>query len=295
MEINRKSVKNILKEFELKLSGLYSGQEIRQITYMLFEEYLEWQRTDVQFMYDLEIPEPKLTLFTSALTGLKSGKPIQYITGKTWFNGILLRVNPNVLIPRPETGELCEIIGTTLGANLEQDLSVIDIGTGSGCIAIDLKKRFPDAHVTGIDSSQGALDMAMKNADENNCKIEFLRCDILKSEDQLNLGMFRMVVSNPPYVTLAEKKLMKPHVTEYEPSQALFVPDDAPFIFYHAICTFACSHLIRHGNIFFEINERFGAEIALVVRSYGFSDVKILKDMHGKERFIRAVLNSNLL
>jgi len=282
-------VNNLIKKFNTKLSGFYHEDEIRQITYMLFEEYLGWSKTQVHLSYNLEIPEAALTLFTNALTELCTGKPIQYILGKAWFNGILLTVDKRVLIPRPETEELCAIIGANLRDNHNQNFSILDIGTGSGCISIDLKKRFPNARITGIDSSRSALEIALKNAHENHCQLELIQSDILNNEDRITLGRFNMIVSNPPYVTEIEKKLMNRNVTEYEPSQALFVSDSNPLQFYIAIADFADSHLIRPGHLFFEINERFGKEIRNLLLFCGFSEVEIIKDIHGKDRFVMAV------
>ena len=282
-------VKVFIKEFTAKLSGFYHGDEIRQIIYILFEEYLGWSKATVHLSFDLEIPEAILILFSNALDELCAGKPIQYILGKAWFNGILLTVDTRVLVPRPETEELCAIIGATFKTNQNRNFSFLDIGTGSGCISIDLKKRFPNASVTGIDTSRNALEIAMKNAYDNHCAIEFFQSDILCSEDRIKLGRFNVIVSNPPYVLESEKKSMNRNVTEYEPSQALFVSDSDPLQFYIAIADFAGSHLIRPGHLFFEINERFGVEIRNLVLSCGFSEVKIIKDIHGKERFVMAV------
>ncbi len=290
MENSTISVNNLRKEFSTKLSGFYHEEEITQIIYMLFEEYLGWSKTQVHLSYNSEIPQAVLSLLTKALDDLCTGKPIQYILGKTWFNGILLTVDPRVLIPRPETEELCEIIGNSFKDNQNQVHSILDVGTGSGCISIDLKKRFPDASVTGIDSSLDALDIALKNALENHCEIDLFQSDILCRNDWKKFGRFNLIVSNPPYVLESEKKLMNRNVTAFEPSQALFVTDNDPLEFYRAIADFAVSHLFHPGHLFFEINEQFGKEIVDLLLSFGFSDVRILRDIHGKERFVKGNL-----
>ena len=290
MENSITSVNNLRKEFSTKLSEFYHDDEIAQMIYMLFEEYLGWSKTKVHLSYNAEIPPAGLTLFTKALNELCTGKPIQYILGKAWFNGILLTVDPRVLIPRPETEELCAIIGNSFKDSQNQVLSILDVGAGSGCISVDLKKRFPHASVTGIDSSRDALDIALKNALENHCEIDFFQSDILSRKDWKKFGRFNLIVSNPPYVLESEKKLMNRNVTAFEPSQALFVTDNDPLQFYRAIAEFAGSHLFHPGHLFFEINEQFGKDIVDLILSLGFSDVEILRDIHGKERFVRGNL-----
>jgi len=290
MENGLTSVKNLVSEFRLELKAIYRDDEISQFIYMLFEEYMGWPKTKVHLGYNLEIPEATLALFTNALTELCTGKPIQYILGKARFNGTLLTVDARVLIPRPETEELCAIISSCLSKSPHRHPAVLDIGTGSGCIPIDLKKRFPDAVVTGIDSSPGILEIALKNARENRCDIYIVLSDILKKEDQSMLGQFNVIVSNPPYVPEGEKILMSRNVTAFEPSQALFVADSDPLRFYEVITDFAVSHLTRPGHLFFEINERYGQEVRYLVHSFGFSEVVVLKDIHGKDRFVSAIL-----
>jgi release factor glutamine methyltransferase len=292
MENNLATVKNLIKLFDRDLKGIYSWEEVRQMLYMLFGEYLGWSKIRVHLSYDEEIDEAALALFTSALADLRTGKPVQYILGKTWFNGSLLTVGPGVLVPRPETEELCALIGTVLHDWQQHEFQILDIGTGSGCIAIDLKKRFPLASVTAIDNSREALDIASKNAREIGCEIKFIQADILNMKDQAGLGRYDVVVSNPPYVTESEKKLMNRNVLEFEPHQALFIADIDPLLFYYVISGFALSHLTRPGHLFFEINERFGHEICNMLLSSGFTDNAVFQDIHGKDRFVSANLKS---
>jgi len=285
-------VKSLISAFDARLSGLYSREEIRLLIYMVFEEYLEWSRTKVHISYNEQIPESLMPLFIKVLQELSEGKPIQYILGKAWFNGSWFKVDNRVLIPRPETAELCELVAASVAGHHHEGISVLDIGTGSGCIAIDLKKRLPRAVVTGLDFSEAALEVAGGNARENRCEITLVKADILSEKEQAGLGMFNLIVSNPPYVTESEKDQMGRHVKDFEPSHALFVPDHEPLQFYLAIAAFSRAHLDGPGLLFFEINERFGMEIRDHLLGIGFAGVEILQDIHGKDRFIKAVSES---
>ncbi len=287
MENRNISVKKLVDDFNARLSEIYNAGEISQILYMLFDEYLQWTKTRVHLLYSEEIPEAALALFNRALSDLLQGRPVQYILGKAWFNGSLLHVGPGVLIPRPETEELCEIIGATLAGSTGMPLSILDVGTGSGCIAIDLKKRFPQAVVTAVDASSGALEIARANATANQAEINFIQADILGDTRLTVPGSFSVIVSNPPYVTESEKPAMNRNVTDFEPAMALFVTDGDPLQFYRVITGFAADRLASPGYLFFEINERFGMEVRNLGCSCGFSQVEILQDIHGKDRFVK--------
>ena len=284
------SVKNIIREFQQKLAGDYPAKEVRQFIYILFDDYLGWPNTRVQLSLDEELPEQVLNLFQIALGELGEGKPIQYILKKTWFNGSRLMVDANVLVPRPETEELCSIIKAEYPQLQDQQFAVLDIGTGSGCIAIDLKKHFPDSTVTAVDNSFGALEIAGRNARSNDCAITFIAADILKNEDWADPGKYNMIVSNPPYVLESEKIQMHRNVTDFEPSRALFVDDLDPLLYYRAIAGFAAGHLISPALLYVEINERFGKEVGELLQSFGFDEIRILQDFRGKDRFVAAVL-----
>lgn len=284
-------VKNILAGFSRKLDGLYAPREIRQLVYILFEEYMGWDRITVHMSLGSEVPAGVSELFDAALADLAAGRPVQYITKKAWFNGTLLKVDENVLIPRPETEELCAIVTADLNGIKSMDISILDIGTGSGCIAIDLKKQFPLAKVTATDCSTGALTIAVDNARLNRCDVSFIFTDILDETGWVTLGKFGVIVSNPPYVRISEKQGLHRNVTEFEPALALFVDDSDPLVFYRAISGFAACQLIPPARLYLEINERFGQEVKELVISFGFNEVTILKDFHGKDRFITAVLN----
>jgi release factor glutamine methyltransferase len=290
MEPTRNLVKNIVGSFKNQLAGKYPGQEIKQLVYILFDEYLGWSKSRVHLSFDEEIPEGALNLMNLAVMDLLAGKPIQYILGKTTFHDSLLELNGHVLIPRPETEELCMLIAAAHKSSEVQDFSILDIGTGSGCIAIDLKKHFQGSPVTAIDVSGLALEVASANAQLNHVEISFCQTDILREDNWQEIGRFHMIVSNPPYVLESEKSGMHVNVLEFEPAMALFVADDDPLVFYGAIARFARIHLIPPGYLYLEINEKFGMEVQDLLKSAGFGEVHVLKDFHGKERFIAATL-----
>ena len=292
METASNLVKNLIQDFRKKLSGIYPEQEVMQFIYILFEEYLGWEKTRVHLSFDAEIQETAMKSFDQAMQELCSGKPIQYVISKSWFNGTRLKVDAKVLIPRPETEELCSRIKADYVAQQKQPFSILDIGTGSGCIAIDLKTHFPRSMVTAIDNSRDALEIASENARTNQCAISFLQADILDQVSWPVLGKYNIIISNPPYVLENEKNRMHRNVIEFEPVQALFVDDHDPLIFYRAISAFAVTHLIPPARLYFEINERFGKKVSELVHSFGFNEVRVIHDFHGKERFVVAFLKS---
>ncbi|MEI7983055.1 MAG: peptide chain release factor N(5)-glutamine methyltransferase [Bacteroidota bacterium] len=281
-------VKNIIREFRHDLENLYPENEIMQILYILFEEFAQWSKTTVHLSYNVKIEKYTFVRFSNALTSLRQGKPIQYITGKAFFNGIKLKVTPDVLVPRPETEELCSLIQSENIQNQYRSPSILDIGTGSGCIAIDLKRKFPFATITGIDNSPQALEIATENAVASGTEIHFALTDILIPEHCATLGLFDMIVSNPPYVLESEKRNMHRNVIDFEPSGALFVPDSDPLKYYHAIGRFAVEHLLCPGNLYVEINEHYGTEVKKIFHMYGFQKMEVIKDFMGKERFVTA-------
>ena len=293
MALTSKLVKNVIGDFDDTLKGIYPATEIRQFVYILFEEYLGWQRTKLHLSPDAEIPDHTMNLFTMALSELVKGKPVQYILNKTWFDGIRLKVDEHVLIPRPETGELCSNIKSDQSRNMNRHISILDIGTGSGCIAIDLKKYFSLAQITAVDCSADALDIAAENARANDCTVFFKQADILDQLQWTMFGNFNLIVSNPPYVLDSEKTAMQRNVTEFEPDQALYVRDQDPLVFYRAICGFAASHLVSQGSLYVEINEKFGREVSELFSSFGFKEVRIMVDFFGKERFVAGTFEAS--
>ncbi|MBI4931899.1 MAG: peptide chain release factor N(5)-glutamine methyltransferase [Bacteroidetes bacterium] len=248
-------------------------------------EYLGFTRRHLQLKANQSLGAKETERFKTILSQLKNHKPIQYILGHTEFYGLKIRVNKHVLIPRPETEELVEeIIENTDDKKLE--LNILDIGTGSGCIAIALKKNLPESTVSAIDISDEALLVAKENSILNHTLINFLQADILgvnnTSTHQLN--NFDIIVSNPPYIRISEKEKMSNNVLGYEPHLALFVNDNDPLIFYTAIVDFALQNLSPDGKLYFEINEALGGEVKKLLEGKGFKNVKVKKDMSGKDR-----------
>ncbi|MFH0756574.1 MAG: peptide chain release factor N(5)-glutamine methyltransferase [Bacteroidota bacterium] len=219
------------------------------------------------------------------VTDIHTRRPIQYILGYSTFCELKLLVKEKILIPRPETEEMIYLIG----ANSERNFSsILDLGTGSGCIALALKKKYPQASVTGLDLSGPALDLAAENGAVNTLDVKWIQADML---DPSTVGMFDefdLVVSNPPYVLEEEKAFMDRNVLEFEPPEALFVENHDPLIYYRAIASLAKSSLSEEGELWVEINERFGTETARLLKLAGFTNILIYKDIHGKERFIQA-------
>ena len=243
----------------------------------------------------MRLSESELLTLHFAVKELLKNRPIQYIIGETEFCGMRFFVNENVLIPRPETQEMVEMIASIARRDnacvIRTECKIIDIGTGSGCIAISLAKLIPNSDVTAVDVSEKALEVAKKNAEANGVNVHFVLDDILNPHVKTHgraSQQFDIIVSNPPYVCESEKTEMRANVLDHEPSSALFVPDSDPLIFYRKILEFAQKALKPDGQIWFEINEKFGKETAELCREKGFKNVEIIKDFRGKERIVRA-------
>ena len=256
---------------ESQLAPFYSPQEATDLAFWILEETTGLSRADISAGKDTQ----NISNIEIILKRLQKKEPIQYIFGHTLWFGLDLSVNSATLIPRPETAELVEWILQTMPA--DQPLSVLDIGTGSGCIAIALKKRRPNWQVTGMDISPEALQIAQQNAIRNNTQISWLQHDIFSDFT----GTFTLIVSNPPYVLDSEKSAMEPTVLDYEPHSALFVPDDDPLRFYKRICSLKAAE-----NIFFEVNERFAQQVAQLLRENNYNDVQIKRDIYEKQRMV---------
>jgi len=294
MENKPFSVTSILKTFHEELSKDYDGSEIRQFLYMLFDEWKGWNKAQVHLNQEDLLSKAEVARFYLALEELKKHKPIQYIIGRTFFHELELVVTPGVLIPRPETEELVDIIIRENTNRKPEEFSILDIGTGSGCIAISLKKNFPYAAVSATDNSVTALQIAEKNAERNGCDIRFFLHNIFQKTEQSLFSEYDMIISNPPYIRESEKKEMHKNVLDYEPPVALFVPDNDPLVFYKAILGFSCIHLSSIGLLYLEINEQFGQDIKTLLLTKKFDRVEVLKDINGKDRFIRAEANNRI-
>ncbi len=278
------TIKELKNRFFETLEGQTSREETASFFNILTEYFLKMTRLDVALYPQKELLEGELEKFEEALQRLKQHEPIQYITGKTEFFGLDFRVDKNVLIPRPETEELVEWILDDLQNAREKELKILDIGTGSGCIAISLAKNMPQAKVTAMDISEAALELAKQNAGLNGVQVEFLKEDILKVEE-LD-GEFDVIVSNPPYVREVEKTAMHKNVLEFEPKMALYVSDENPLVFYDKISELAASALRPKAAIYFEINQYLGGETEKLLAAKNFH-TRLKKDIFGVDRMLR--------
>ena len=277
-------IQDTIQLFRTELKDIYSAEEIENFIFFSMNEYLGYTRRHLQLKANQSLDEKETERFKNILSELKKYKPIQYILGNTEFYGMKIRVNENVLIPRPETEELVELI---LQENPSSE-NILDIGTGSGCIAISLKKHLPEATVSAIDISDEALLIAKENAILNHTLINFLQGDILKIDHSQHHDSFDIIVSNPPYVRQSEKRSMSKNVLDYEPHIALFIEDDDALKFYKAISDFALENLSENGKLYFEINEALGSDLKKLLEKKGLKNVLIKKDMSGKDRIVFA-------
>lgn len=275
-------VKDLRKKLEAELLSFVDEFEAKGIQRIIWEDILDISQTKMLFEPDLDLDEDKVTLALSAIERLKKDEPVQHIVGSAHFYGNIFKVNNHTLIPRPETEELVELI--ILNSNGSE--SILDIGTGTGCIAISLKKNIPCASVEAMDVSVDALKVARGNATSNQAEVKFHEYNILEYEDWEGEKQFDIIVSNPPYICNKEKPLMKANVLEFEPHLALFVEDNDPLLFYRTITKFAKQNLSNSGNIYFEINEAYGLETVEMMQEEGFAGAQIIKDINGKDRIV---------
>jgi len=262
------------------LSSIYESDELNSIFYLLSEEFLQIPRSKILLADEIELDSKKQKLFLDALDKLKKNEPVQYVIGKAAFMDLEFKVNSSVLIPRPETEELVRLM-------LKEDLNgkeILDIGTGSGCIAISLAKNLPNAKVSALDISEEALKVARENAKINNVDINFINADIFDYQTEKK---YDAIVSNPPYVTESEKSLMKQNVLGFEPELALFVEDKNPLKYYNSILQFSSKFLNSSGCLFFEINENFGLELNNLITNKHNFQVHFYPDVFNKNRFVK--------
>lgn len=275
-------LKEVQYTFRETLNVKYDIEEIDTFFFLLTDYLYDKKRIDVAMQPDIDIEDTK-ALF-EALMQLKADKPIQYIIGETEFFGLPFKVNKNVLIPRPETEELVSWIIDSVDKH--KPLKILDIGTGSGCIAISLAKHLKNAEIHALDVSTKALDVAKMNAVLHKAKVNFINHNILSDTFDAALK-FDIVVSNPPYVRELEKQLMKPNVLANEPHIALFVADDNPLQFYKAIVQFCKTSLLESGHLYFEINEFLGKETVNMMISTHFKTIELKQDIFGKDRMVK--------
>jgi release factor glutamine methyltransferase len=291
------TIKQYRAHFNKSIKHLYPTSEIDSFFFLILEEYIGFKRIDIVLKSDFYIDQKSLNLMQIATKQLEQEIPIQYIIGKTEFFGLPFNINKEVLIPRPETEELVEQVlkevsltkickTPTDETTNEKQLKILDIGTGSGCIAISLKKQLPSSKISAMDVSDKALHIAKKNADLNKVDINFIHLDILKTN---NLNKFYdVIVSNPPYVRELEKKEMKNNVLNNEPHLALFVDNKNPLLFYNKIAELAENFLTKNGQLHFEINQYLGKETIKLLAEKGFKNIQLKKDIFGNDRIISA-------
>lgn len=280
-------IKTFKAYFFKELDSIYPQAEIGSFFTIFASRYLQMNRAEVALDPLKLITTEQENQLMPALEQLKKHIPVQYIIGETEFFSLPFNVNPAVLIPRPETEELVEwIINDIKNQFAKKPITILDIGTGSGCIAVSLAKNLKNANVTALDISQKALETAKKNAELNNVTVTFQQQDILEISDLPE--KWGVIVSNPPYICEKEKASMEKNVLENEPPGALFVPDADPLLFYKKIAFLASKSLVSGGNLYLEINEAFGKETVLLLKETGFKDVELKKDFFGKDRMVKA-------
>jgi len=284
-------LKDLKQIFHKELDAIYGEDEVRSFFFMLTENYFNVSRLDLAMQPNLALTTSEHPKIMEALSLLKTEFPIQYILKETEFYGFPFKVTKSTLIPRPETEELVTWVSETIkGLEVSNNkLNLLDIGTGSGCIAISLAKILPGLKVVALDVSKEALVVAKENAVINKVDVQFVQANILETHSGLFPETLDVIVSNPPYVRELEKKEMKPNVLNNEPHLALFVDDDNALQFYKAIIEFAKMHLKDNGFLFFEINEYLGQEMKALLQENNFTDIELRKDIFGRDRMIKGV------
>ena len=288
MKIATNKLSDLYEFYKTELSLIYDEGELYSIFELVCEKYLNYSKSQVTYHFEENINQSNLINIYNAGVELKKGTPIQYILKEAFFYDLIFNVSNAVLIPRPETEELVDLIIKSQIANNPKPIAILDIGTGSGCIPITLKKHLPQAKVFGIDISEQALEVAKSNAIKNDVDVKFIKEDIL-SNFLILKSNFSIIVSNPPYVLNSEAQQMDARVLEHEPHLALFVEDNDPIIFYKRIIDLCDKYLEEKGWLFFELNPMY----AIDVKNYAndskiFNFTEILSDMSGKQRFLKA-------
>lgn len=267
-----------------KLSNLYSEREVRNILLLVLEDIFGFNRSALLISKEITLSHDQLQELDQISSRLQTGEPVQYVIGFTYFDDLKIGVAPGVLIPRPETEELVSWIHESI--QNQKNPEIEDWCTGSGCIALAVKNRMQDAHVTGIDISGEALEIAQSNAKDLNLNVVFELHDALEIK---KTGGVDVVISNPPYIPWLEKEQMHQNVTGFEPDLALFVPDENPLLFYRAIAEYAAKILHDNGMLFFELHENFGSETKAMLEQLGFTGIEIRQDLQGKNRMLKAI------
>lgn len=276
-------LKEAIEQLRNGLAGVAEPQEVQAMIRIICEDIFNYDPVDVALRQESELPEFAQERITDLIARMRRHEPLQYIIGWARFHGHKFKVTPTVLIPRPETEQLVDLI---VNENTASDLRVLDMGTGSGCIAISLARALKFASVDALDVSRDALAVARENAAALKVKVRFFESDMLLPQPA---ATYDIIVSNPPYICWSERESMERNVKDYEPGQALFVPDNDPLMFYKAIAPYAQQSLEKGGRLYLEINQRFGNEVKHLLEDHGFEDVRIIQDSFGKVRFAAAV------
>jgi len=275
-------LKEAIEQLKSGLAGAYEPAEVQAMIRIICEDVFNYDQVDVALRQESELPDFAPQRIADTITRLRRHEPLQYIVGSVRFHGHRFKVTPAVLIPRPETEQLVDLIADE---NPASDLRVLDMGTGSGCIAISLARALKFAQVDALDISQDALAVARENASTLKVKVRFFESDMLAPQPP---ARYDIIVSNPPYVCWSEREAMERNVLDYEPGQALFVPDNDPLLFYKSIVPYAAQSLERDGHLYLEINQRFGNEMRRLLEENGFEEVRIIEDSYGHVRFAAA-------
>ena len=286
-------LKDIQNLFHKELDAIYGKEEVDSFFYLLTDEFFGMQRLAFSLQPEFVITKEEEQPLFEALSKLKLEQPIQYILGTTEFFGLLFKVNHHTLIPRPETEELVDWVISQNSSNYKP-INILDIGTGSGCIAISIAKNIRNAVVFALDVSEEALKVARENAKLNSIDVKFVQLNVLNESDwnkEFENLKFDVIVSNPPYVRNLEKAEMKNNVLLNEPSLSLFVEDDDPLIFYRKITEFATKYLKNEGQLFFEINQYLGNEMLDLLNTYHFKNVELRRDINGNDRMLKGIKN----
>ena len=271
-----------------ELNHIYDNNELSNIADLVLEYVARMPRLEQGKSKLAYLTCTQLESIDTITERLKRNEPVQYVLGEAWFAGMKFKVNKNVLIPRPETEELVDWVMKEIQKSKVKNQNILDVGAGSGCIPITIKKKLPEPAVSAIDVCSEALFTATENAVEHSVDVEFILLDFLDEEQWAALGQFDIIVSNPPYVRQSETHTMHDRVINFEPHLALFVPDNDALLFYRKLSDFSLTHLEAGGSLFVEINEALGDAVVNLYRSAGFKNIELKKDMQGKDRMLRA-------
>jgi len=282
------TIQQLKNEIKNMLIDKYSTLAIQTIGQALFEKHLNLRSAEMILHHNRILEKKTIQYIRNDLNELLRGKPYQYVMGFTWFYDVKIKVNSSVLIPRSETEELVHWIVER--NNLNDGFSILDIGTGSGCIALALKSKLKNVQVTGVDISANALELARENATLNKLNVHFELFDVLNYLPDKQSALFDVIVSNPPYIPLKEKAEMDEMVANHEPGIALFTPNNNPLIFYENICRYARQYLKPEGQLYFEMHEQYYKEVKDIMIRFGFHSIEMKQDLQGKKRMIMGLL-----